>query len=112
MTFHKDIVPCLRNFSARLVVFHLLEQAQWCDAAAHSHHWLWAMLRKVLVDETVIQSYSMWFVRIYIYIYTYIYIGIIIGLDWVRSSRTDTIACKFIGYLTFDVKVMSKHLRW
>lgn len=42
----------------------------------------------------------------------YIYIHIFIGLDWVRSSRTDTIACKFIGYLTFDVKVMSKHLRW
>ena len=31
-------------------------------------------------------------------VYTYIYIHYIcIGLDWVRSSRTDTIACKFIG---------------
>ena len=85
---------------------HLLEQAQWCDAAAHSHRWLWAMLRKVLVDETVIEHRYMniyiygthiyIYIIIYIYTYTYTYIYIyreretLIGLGHQGSTSLHT----------------------
>ena len=57
------------------------------------------MLRKVLVDETVIQSYSMWYIRIYIYTF-YLY------RPWLGQVIKDRHHCMQIYWLV-DVWCLS-----